>query len=523
MMSYCGSHCSDGIGDVMQNVAPPEPLVLTSEDYLRLQRAVAIYAELRATVQGKSKSDLEKDRLLTLAVLRLIDTLGTNLAKIGARSKLHVLDWNAIVGIKAQLPKVKTVPNFDHLWHLLSNHLPEVIARVEHALSQAKPVDPALAEKENPLLTVRKNGADGGAFRLLFKPATSKITRGAGAAITPILTKLCNLEDPSLELARVQMEVWFQRLNEVDRKTLYGRLLTTDTVAHTAAFYELLFHEIFANRGWLVEHQPVVGESRPDFLISTDEFKFYLEVLSVWDATDVLPAHHAIVSVLELLNEVALEHLISLRFNATPSALDRNALCQYLKRWLADLPLGSIEQHHLHIHEHGLDAIITARARNHIVSNCSVYEWFLPPMPHCESELAVDRALTKNTKYMNGVGVPFVLAVCGRDNLTWDIFSILQGLFGDLSVSVCRDSNRVVTLHHNGRGLSAERNTRISAIAFCNRRWIRNQLVTDMVVIHNPWAQYPLSADAFSNYSQLKVKDKEPVRLMWEAAPLGKL
>jgi hypothetical protein len=489
------------------------------EDYRRLLRAATIYSELAELTGALGAEELAADRLRLLAIMRLVDAIFLNLHKITARKSIPCIEWNNVTGMKACYPKLTTDPNMDSLLALLTNILPGVMPQVTEALRQCTPL-PDEPRPEDCLATVSiSQGTQAIPFRTLFKHAPSRSISTDHPFLQTAAAKLCNLMDVAQEAARIKLEVWYQLMPEAARKDLSGRLRTTDDTNHVASSFEVVFHEMFRRRGFDIKHNVLLSSHRPDFLISKEGMQFYLEVLSVWQIIDVPAGRTAFSLVLKCVERAARNHLVAIDFLEFPSDVDKDALEASLRNVTDTLPTSGTAEHAEHINDFGVNAIFRIRPRNGIASKTSIYEWTLVGASSDESELAVKRAVRKQIKHMSESNLPLVLAVCSRDNAVWDDIGLLQNLFGDISIDSHRSGKRTVTLHHNGRALSPDKNTRISAIAFCRRRWDRNQLHHDLLVIHNPWAKRPLAHEAFAGCRQVTLSATEPnITMSWDAS-----
>jgi hypothetical protein len=495
------------VNQVSEGVADA-PMKVPQEDYVRMERAISIYGETRQLLAGIKRSEFENDRTLTLAVSRLVDLLATNLSKVTARGRVAGVNWHGVVGIKSHLTKVRSEPNYDVLWRLLTELLPRIMDSVEAAYARSEPFTKPAQPSDSGVLygNVRGKSEFTGGFRSVFKTALGKVIRAGHPLVETALCRMCNLDDLAQEAARVKTELLFQALPEKFRKDLHGRLRSPDDVSHIAAVYELYFHELFLRRGWKVDPHTLVAGSRPDYFVSKAESAFYLEVLSAWETIDLQTTKGVLGALFTVIDEELPDMLVRVELLEIPKTTAKDALAEALRSAMAS----AVETQSgldLHLAAGGVNAILHMRPRYGISSNCSVYEWFISDRVTDEEDLLIDRILRKNIKAMAQSDYPLVLAGCTRDNVKLDRLRLLQRLFGDVTVTSTRDGLERVDLHHQGRALAPHVNTRISAIIFCIRRWDRNQLGFDIDVVHNPWAQRPLPEAALAGFRQLVPED----------------
>lgn len=87
-------------------------------------------------VQGKTRADLDDDRKLNLALVRLLEVVGEAAGRIPPeeRLKLHEVPWQAIVNLRNRLIHGYDSVDFDILWQIINQDLPPLIRVLEKAL-----------------------------------------------------------------------------------------------------------------------------------------------------------------------------------------------------------------------------------------------------------------------------------------------------------------------------------------------------------------------------------------------------
>lgn len=89
------------------------------------------YAQEAITlVQGKSRADLDSDRLLNLALVRLIEMVGeaANRVPPGERAQYPEIPWAQIIGMRNRLIHGYDFVDFDVLWQTVVEDLPGLVA-----------------------------------------------------------------------------------------------------------------------------------------------------------------------------------------------------------------------------------------------------------------------------------------------------------------------------------------------------------------------------------------------------------
>lgn len=82
---------------------------------------------------GRKRSDLESDRMLQLALTRLVEIVGeaTSRVSISTREKHREIPWLDIVGMRNRLIHGYDVVDLDLLWDTVETDLPSLIAQLE--------------------------------------------------------------------------------------------------------------------------------------------------------------------------------------------------------------------------------------------------------------------------------------------------------------------------------------------------------------------------------------------------------
>jgi uncharacterized protein with HEPN domain len=88
--------------------------------------------EVAELVRGRTRGDLDSDRLLALAVVRLLEIIGEGAARVPAeeRARLPGVPWSSIVGLRNRL--IHGYDNVDHdiVWEILTTDLPLLVSQL---------------------------------------------------------------------------------------------------------------------------------------------------------------------------------------------------------------------------------------------------------------------------------------------------------------------------------------------------------------------------------------------------------
>jgi uncharacterized protein with HEPN domain len=81
---------------------------------------------------GKTRADLDSNRMLNLSLTRLLEIIGEAAARVTAetRKKYPQIPWTAVVGMRNRLIHGYDQLDFDVLWDVVQNDLPPLLAEL---------------------------------------------------------------------------------------------------------------------------------------------------------------------------------------------------------------------------------------------------------------------------------------------------------------------------------------------------------------------------------------------------------
>ena len=105
-------------------------------DQIRLQNMLDHSREAIKFVTGKNRGDLGKDRILELALVRLVEVIGEAATKISkqCQKKYPNIPWMEIIGMRNRLIHGYDSVDLDVLWDTISIDLPPLIEKLEKIL-----------------------------------------------------------------------------------------------------------------------------------------------------------------------------------------------------------------------------------------------------------------------------------------------------------------------------------------------------------------------------------------------------
>lgn len=106
------------------------------DEYIRLRHMRDHAAEAIGMTEGRKRGDLSTDRLLELALVRLMEIIGEAAGRISpdTRAQLPDIPWSDVVAMRNRL--IHGYDNVDHdiLWDTVVYDLPTLLAAVDGLL-----------------------------------------------------------------------------------------------------------------------------------------------------------------------------------------------------------------------------------------------------------------------------------------------------------------------------------------------------------------------------------------------------
>jgi len=92
--------------------------------------------EARSFAQNETRASLDKDRKLTLALVKAIEIIGEAASKITkeCQKKFPHIPWSNIIGMRNRLTHAYFDINLDILWKTIIEDLPPLIGELERIL-----------------------------------------------------------------------------------------------------------------------------------------------------------------------------------------------------------------------------------------------------------------------------------------------------------------------------------------------------------------------------------------------------
>jgi len=108
------------------------------DDRMRLRHMLSHAEEATRMAEGCSREDLDSDRKLNLALVRLMEIVGEAALRVSAemRARLPAIPWPEVVGLRHRLVHGYDRVDFDILWNIVQYDLPPLIAELRQTLGE---------------------------------------------------------------------------------------------------------------------------------------------------------------------------------------------------------------------------------------------------------------------------------------------------------------------------------------------------------------------------------------------------
>lgn len=106
------------------------------EDEIRFRHMLEAATEAMGFSEGRSRRDLDGNRMLVLALVKSIEIIGEAAIKVGpdARSLAPDIPWPAVVTMRHRLIHAYYDMDLDRVWDTVTEDLPPLIAALQRML-----------------------------------------------------------------------------------------------------------------------------------------------------------------------------------------------------------------------------------------------------------------------------------------------------------------------------------------------------------------------------------------------------
>ncbi len=106
------------------------------DDEIRLQHMLDAATEALSFAQGRTRIELDSDRMLVLSLVKAIEIVGEAAYQITdmTRDEIPSIPWADIIGMRHRLVHAYFDINLDVLWKTIQDDIPALIAQIESLL-----------------------------------------------------------------------------------------------------------------------------------------------------------------------------------------------------------------------------------------------------------------------------------------------------------------------------------------------------------------------------------------------------
>ncbi|MCL4502340.1 MAG: DUF86 domain-containing protein [Deltaproteobacteria bacterium] len=114
--------------------------MLQPKDLIRLRHMLDYSREAVELIRGKKREYLDHDRLLGLALVRLLEIIGEAAGRTTIQSQLSypMIPWSQIIGLRNRLIHGYDAVDMDILWQIVKYDLPVLIEKLESIVPKAE-------------------------------------------------------------------------------------------------------------------------------------------------------------------------------------------------------------------------------------------------------------------------------------------------------------------------------------------------------------------------------------------------
>ena len=97
--------------------------------------------DARSFVEGRSRADLDSDRMLAFALVRALEIIGEAANNVSAqgRAGLPAIPWADIVGLRHRVVHAYFNVDLDVVWQIVQVDVPTLIAELERSVPSPPP------------------------------------------------------------------------------------------------------------------------------------------------------------------------------------------------------------------------------------------------------------------------------------------------------------------------------------------------------------------------------------------------
>ena len=114
------------------------------DDTIAIRHMLDHAAEAVTAAQGRTRADLDANRLLALALVQLVEVVGeaANRVSSATREAYPGIPWRDIAGTRNRLVHGYDQVDYDVLWRIVMDELPSLVEQLKTILSNGPRTEP---------------------------------------------------------------------------------------------------------------------------------------------------------------------------------------------------------------------------------------------------------------------------------------------------------------------------------------------------------------------------------------------
>jgi uncharacterized protein with HEPN domain len=103
------------------------------DDFIRIRHMLDAAREAMSFAKNKKRSDLQKERMLTLSIVKSVEIIGEAASKVTkeTRENYPEIPWSNIVTMRNRLIHVYFDIDLDRVWDTITDDLPPLVVALE--------------------------------------------------------------------------------------------------------------------------------------------------------------------------------------------------------------------------------------------------------------------------------------------------------------------------------------------------------------------------------------------------------
>jgi len=112
---------------------------MSPDDRVRLRHMADAIEASSKFIEGRSRRDLDADRMAVFALVRAVEIIGEAAPKLSSdgRAELPAVHWSGIVGMRNRLIHAYFDVDLDILWNTVTQALPPLGEQIQAALGRS--------------------------------------------------------------------------------------------------------------------------------------------------------------------------------------------------------------------------------------------------------------------------------------------------------------------------------------------------------------------------------------------------